>query len=174
MNRSSTFSIAAATLTLWCFAATLSSVVSAQTMYKYTDANGKVTYSDEPPKPGEKATLIKADKGANVITLPKPKGTAAQRESDRQSVASQRDKDQRELGNATRAAEKSFDEATKALEEGRAPQPNEQRIIVREGGNSIIRTAEYTDRIARLEEAVKNAEAALDRAREAQKRGSPD
>ena len=43
---------------------------SAQVLYKYVDANGKVTYSDRAPRAGEKAERITADSTTNVINSP--------------------------------------------------------------------------------------------------------
>ena len=48
----------------------LSAQVNAQVLYKYVDANGKVTYSDKAPKPGEKAERITADTTTNIINSP--------------------------------------------------------------------------------------------------------
>ena len=147
---------------------------AAQAMYKYTDANGKVIYSDRAPKPGEKAELIQSDKESNVVTLPKPQGTAAQREFVRKTNAIQRDKLRAKFALAVKQAEQRLETAKKALEEGREARPDEQRIVVRQGGNAVLRTPEYEERIKGLEDAVKRAEEALDTAREEQRRGAPD
>ena len=43
----------------------------AQALWKYTDKDGKVTYSDKAPKKGETAQLVTSDPAANVIDAPK-------------------------------------------------------------------------------------------------------
>ena len=43
----------------------------AQALWKYTDKDGKVTYSDKAPKKGENAQAVISDPAANVIEAPK-------------------------------------------------------------------------------------------------------
>ena len=43
----------------------------AQALWKYTDKDGKVTYSDKAPKKGENAQVVTSDPAANVIEAPK-------------------------------------------------------------------------------------------------------
>ena len=44
---------------------------SAQALYKYTDKDGKISYSDRVPKPGEKAELVTTDLETNIMAAPK-------------------------------------------------------------------------------------------------------
>lgn len=150
----------------------------AQTLYKYVDANGKVTYSDRKPEPGEKAELVKVDKDANVMAAHKPRARAGSDANPaREGRSTTNSAEKKSSTGASRsgaaadaavlAAEKQLEVAKKALQEGQAPLPEEQQIVVRQGGNSVVRTPEYFARIAALEEAVNKASALLDRAREA-------
>jgi Domain of unknown function (DUF4124) len=143
----------------------------AQTMYKYVDENGKVTYSDRKPKPGEKAEIVKNDQTANIITLPKPKGTAAERDAVRTARVTRDAKERTTLEAGVATAEARHGAALKALEDGREPLPSELQIVVRQGGNSIIRKPQYFERIEALEAAVTQSSQALSKAREALRRG---
>ncbi|MBL8519104.1 MAG: DUF4124 domain-containing protein [Betaproteobacteria bacterium] len=153
----------------------------AQQLWKYIDKDGKVSYSDKPPKPGEKAEAIKHDPKANVIESRKVAPQAASeatgtRESGKSGVTV----DQRIAARkaALDAAMKRVEEAREALEsarqsleEGREPLPEETIVIVGRtktgasaGVNSVQRKPEYYKRIADLENAVKVAEKKLEEA----------
>lgn len=144
----------------------VASAAEAQALYKYVDANGKVTYSDRQPKPGEKATRVNADPTVNVISVsPAVSSRAGEGAGARaKERAAERDKLQEEVSRA----EKEVENAKKALEDGREPREGERRIIVRkEGGNTVLPTDAYRARIESLEAAVKAAEDKLESAREA-------
>ncbi len=148
----------------------------AQQLYKYVDKDGKVSYSDRPPKPGENGVAVGADSNVNVIPgKPAPSKLANPRAN--AAVAGdvkRRDQARTRLKAEVDAAQKNLDAAKQALEDGRDIRPSEQQIVVRAGGNSIIQKPEYADRIAALEQAVKNAEDRLAKAEDKYRRNAPD
>jgi hypothetical protein len=144
----------------------------AQVLYKYVDANGKVTYSDRAPKAGEKAERITADTTTNVINSPAASrgGVVIKSGGNASGRAAERDK----LKALVDAAEIDLERAKKALEAGQTPQEGEQLIVVKNTGNAVLRTDAYRERIASLESAVKAAEEKLEQAQTSYRRGSPD
>ncbi len=185
---------------------------SAQVLYKYVDANGKVTYSDKAPKPGEKAERITADTKTNVIDSPARSGAIASGGGKEGSAdVNVRIKERAALRDSLQvkveAARAALEKAKLALEEGRAPREGEQRVIVKPatvkakdgtvvtvptitnpvsspavgsvtptpaGQNAVTRTDVYSERIERLEAAVKSAEEQLEIAQANYRRGAPD
>jgi hypothetical protein len=145
---------------------------AAQVLYKYVDANGKVTYSDRAPKAGEKAERITADSTTNVINSPAASrgGAIIKSAGNTSGRAAERDK----LKASVDAAEIDLERAKKALEAGQAPQEGEQIIVVRATGNAVLRTDAYRERIASLESAVKAAEEKLEQAQTSYRRGAPE
>ena len=159
--------------------AVTSSATRAQELWKYTDKDGKVTYSDKAPKKGESAQLVPNDPSANVIEAPKNarqgapgqrsesvKDRAAEREKTR---ASERESRRDKLRDALEAAKEQLEKARAALEQGRTPAPDEVQIVVGRsptgaptGANSQQRKPEYYTRITSLEEAIKSAEAKVE------------
>lgn len=164
------------TLVALCVALLPLDSANAQTMYKYVDKDGKVTYSDKPPKPGEKAEAVVASKEANTVKLDTKANTGKdQKFSDVKARGDARMTERDRLQKSVDDAEKELERAKKALENGRDPQPGEQIIIVRkQGGNSVQRSEAYYARIDRLEKAVKQAEEGLSRAQQGYRRGAPD
>jgi Domain of unknown function (DUF4124) len=139
--------------------ALFSLAAGSQELYKYTDKNGKVTYSDVKPKAGEKAVRVDVDPNANVMSsaLPTRNGvgqTAAEVSARLAARSAQRDAEK----SAIDVAQANLDKAKLALETGREPREDERRIVVRKGGNSVLRTEAYDERIAKLEADVKKAE----------------
>ncbi len=141
----------------------------AQVLYKYVDANGKVTYSDKAPKAGEKAERMLADTTTNVISSPALRGGVIVKAGGNVSVrVAERDK----LKALVDAAEMELERAKKALEDGQTPQEGEQLIVVKKNaGNAVLRTEGYRERIASLESAVKAAEDKLAQAQSNNQRG---
>lgn len=138
----------------------------AQDLWKYTDKNGKVTYSDKAPQEGEQAVRVITDTTGTVLPAAKnlsdgpTQGSAAvgsraaQREATRDIYRKSVDKAREEL-----------DAAKKALESGREAAQEERQIVVGRGkdgqptgANSVILKPAYDERIASLETAIKNAE----------------
>jgi hypothetical protein len=124
---------------------------SAQTLYKLIDKNGKVTYSETPPKDFDGQVIrMDIDPNANRATLPKLPPEQLRPDT---GIASPAVRDAR--GNLVRAQ--------RQLDEARAT-PETQRLGTVGGGAREIQTEAYQQRIARLEEAVKKAEEEVRRA----------
>jgi hypothetical protein len=161
----------------------ISGAADAQGLWKYTDKDGKVTYSDKPPKKGETAQLVTADPSANIIDAPTKAGEGNTRRSEeRESKGrkNERDRANENLRAALEAAKAELDAAKAALESGKDPLPSETQIIVGRnkagdptGANSIMRKPEYYSRIAALEEAVKKAEEKVDTAEKNFRKAGP-
>lgn len=148
----------------------------AQELWKYTDKDGKVIYSDKAPKPGEKAELVKHDPKANVIEAPKRGNSdeSAKRDQGKagadQRIAA-RQKAREDALKRVEGAREALDSARNALESGREPLPEETTVVVGRtktgattGANSVQRKPEYYKRIEALENAVKTAEKNLEQA----------
>jgi Domain of unknown function (DUF4124) len=184
----------------------------AQVLYKYVDANGKVTYSDKAPKAGEKAERIQADTKTNVMNSPAGvSGGASSIGKEGSADVNVRIKERVALRDSLKgqvdAARAELERAKLALEEGKTPREGEQRIIVKPatvrvkdgtivtvptvinpvssptignltptpaGQNVVTRTDAYSERIAGLEAAVKEAEAKLELAETNYRRGAPN
>lgn len=145
---------------------------SAQALYKYVDANGKVTYSDKAPKAGEKAERMLADTTTNVISSPAARGGVVVRSG---GNAGGRTAERDKLKAQVDSAEMELERAKKALEDGQTPQEGEQLIVVKKNaGNAVLRTEAYRERIAALESAVKVAEGKLEQAQTNYRRGAPE
>ncbi len=138
--------------------------VEAQTLYKLIDKNGKITYSESAPKPGEfdgQVIRMDIDPNANRATLPKAEpGAFRSKENDLPppAVLNARDK---------------FARAQQALAEARA-KPGEgdmQRMgSVGGAGARLVPTEAYQQRLAQLEKDVHDAEEEVRRAESAWKR----
>jgi hypothetical protein len=149
-------------------------VATAQALYKYTDKDGKVTYSDKAPKPGEKAELVKSDSNVNVMTAPSNKVDGVKQSlQDVNARAAARAALRDKMKADVDAARSQLEQAKKALEDGREATPEERQIVVRKDGNSVLRKPEYYNRIAALEAAVKQAEENLAKAEEKFNRDAP-
>jgi hypothetical protein len=158
--------------------ATFALSVDAQQLWKYTDKNGKVTYSDKPPRKDEKAEPIKHDPKENVIESSKNRATARPETLSREEGGgspgqrTQASAVNRELlQQAVDRAREELDNARSALEDGRTPLQDELVIIVGRnakgaptGVNNVQRKPEYFARVAQLEDAVKQAEKRLEEA----------
>jgi hypothetical protein len=140
---------------------------SAQDLWKYTDKNGKVTYSDKAPIDGEKAVKVTADTTGTVI----PGGSKNVREGKApggaavDTRASEREALREDFRKKLDLARQELDDAKKALDGGRDPTEDERQIVVGRGkdgkptgANTSVRKPEYYERIAGLEAAVKKAE----------------
>ena len=139
---------------------------SAQELWKYTDKNGKVTYSDKAPMNGEKAERVNADTTGTVIPAAKnllegkPQGSAAIN-----LRASEREAERDSYRKKMEAARDELEQAKKALEIGQEPTQEERQIVVGRnkdgqptGVNAVNRKPEYFERIAGLEAAIRRAE----------------
>lgn len=135
----------------------------AQTLYKLIDKNGKITYSESAPKPGEfdgQVIRMDIDPNSNRATLPKAEAGAFRSKDDDlppPAVLNARDKLAR---------------AQRALNEARA-KPGEsdmQRMGSVGGGARLVPTEAYQQRLAGLEKDVQDAEEEVRRAESAWKR----
>lgn len=128
--------------------------VSAQTLYKLIDRNGKVTYAEKPPKDFDgKVIRIDVDPNANTATLPKPTGPIIDpaRNASSEAVKSARDK--------LEAAKKAYQEAKDN------PGTDDLKFIGNKGGGTRpVPSDDYAKRLSTLEQAVKDAEEELKRA----------
>jgi len=131
-----------------------SAAAVAQTLYKLVDKNGKVTYSETPPKEFDgKVIPLDIDPSRNTATLPKytppekPKGGG---------IAAPRSNDAAAVGMARERVEA----ARKALADARAnPQEGDfDRICIAGGGTRPVPSAEYQKRLEKLEGDVRKAE----------------
>jgi hypothetical protein len=127
---------------------------AAQTLYKLIDKNGKVTYSESPPKDFDgKVVPMNIDPNANTATMPKaapgaftPPGGGASASADRAQSARER----------LDAARKALKDAIDNPREGEVT-----RMGIVGGGTRPVETEEYKQRIAGLEADVRKAEEAL-------------
>lgn len=157
----------------WLLAATLPLFAYAQALYKYTDKDGKVTYSDRQPKPGEKAVQVNVDPNANIMTSSQAtRGGSPQTLQDVNNRAKARANERETRDAKIRAAESNLEKAKKALEDARDPGPDERTVRVGRGKdgkptgtNVVLPTPEYKERVEKLEAAVKKAEETLEEAR---------
>lgn len=134
-----------------------------QVVWKLVDTKGKVTYADKaPPKEYEgKVTRIEVDLNANRATLVNLGETSAPVLLPLTAPELKRVKADAELARARERLE----QARKAREDGKDPAPEETRWLGRKGGGARPEpTDAYHERIKRLDEAVKAAEAEYERA----------
>jgi hypothetical protein len=138
-------------------------LAAAQTLYKLIDKNGKVTYSESPPKPGEfdgQVVRIDIDPTRNTATLPKP------REPEVKAPASARADSPRDAGRDVDGARAKLDAARKALAQAQEnPADGDVSFIGNKGGGTrAVQTDAYRAKLDRLEAEVKQAEEELRRA----------
>jgi hypothetical protein len=129
----------------------------AQTLYKLIDKNGKVTYSESPPKNFD-GKVIRMDIDPNANTATMPKGSQLRDEGAAAKAAS--------ADEAVRSARQRLENARKALAEARE-NPGEGDIarIGKKGGGSRPQPSEdYQRRLEKLEQDVKDAEEDLQKA----------
>ena len=177
----------------------------AQTLYKWIDAEGRVQYSDKPPK-GFKGEVTRIDPEVEKNTLPPavpaPQGKAAPGAEPTKPAA--RSEDPAAKRRATRArlearltkARANVASAKKALEESESPGDDERQVVQqraakggmhgmaprsncreeKKGGMkwtmcpTFVPTAEYHERVAKLEESLRKAEEELAEAEQAWRR----
>jgi hypothetical protein len=126
----------------------LGSVASAQTLYKLIDKNGKITYSESPPKDYDGQVIrIDIDPNANRATLPK---LPADQLRPKEEFPPPQVLEAR--GRLVRA-QRNLQEAREHPGEG-----DMQRIGNVGGGAREVMTEGYQQRLAQLEQEVKAAE----------------
>ncbi|MCY7389120.1 MAG: DUF4124 domain-containing protein [Burkholderiales bacterium] len=154
---------------------------NAQELWKYTDKNGKVTYSDKAPALGEKAERVPADTTGTVI--PASKNTlngATQNSATVGARVSAREAVRESYRKNVDMAREELERAKKSLESGQEPSTEERQIVVGRGkdgqptgSNAVLRKPEYYERIAALEAAVKKAEEKLENAERSARQSAP-
>ena len=150
-----------AACTALAFALAIPDVV-AQTLYKLIDKNGKVTYSESPPKTFDGQVIrMDIDPKANTATLPKP-GATPKPETEAEKIL-RRPSPATGAGNGVQAAREKVDAAKKALQDAiDNPREDEvQRVGTTKGFTRPVPTEEYQKRLATLEQNVKKAEEEL-------------
>jgi hypothetical protein len=153
------------TIIALAFAAASGVALAQTTLYKLIDRNGKVTYSEEKPKSFDGQVIpLDIDPSRNTTTMPKytPPAPAAGASGPRPPQSGGGVAVSRE---AVAAARERVDAARKALADARE-NPGEtdlQHLGTKGGGTRPVPTAEYTKRLAKLEEDVHKAEEQLSR-----------
>jgi len=139
----------------------LSGVVSAQALKKYITKDGKTVYSDTPVPGAKEVGEIKAPPPIDPAARSQAEGTA-QREAKEVKAVDKKLEDRNAQRARVEAAEAKLEDAKRTLAEGKEPLPGER--IGTAGGKSRFRD-DYWQRQKANEEAVKNAQRALDAAR---------
>ena len=126
--------------------------VAAQTLYKLIDKNGKVTYSESPPKGFDgKVIRMDIDPKANTATLPRPGASPAAAPSATSAGAG---------ADRVQSARDRLEAAKKALQDA-TDNPREeeiQRVGNKGGFTRPVPTEEYQKRLDGLRENVRKAE----------------
>ena len=138
-------------------AALFASLATAQTLYKLIDKDGKVTYSEKPPKDFDgKVVPLNIDPNANTATLPKPSASPAPAARTAPSAASN-------SADKVQAARDKVESAKKALQDAiDNPREDEiQRVGNKGGFTRPVPTEEYQKRLEGLKENVRKAEEEL-------------
>jgi uncharacterized protein DUF4124 len=130
--------------------------VAAQTLYKLIDKDGKVTYSESPPKYFDgKVIRIDIDPNANRASLGKSSGAHGQ-----EPVRRRGEEVPAHKAGTLQQAQERLDAARAELAQARDhPREGEiQRMGIVGGGTRPVPSAAYLQRISELEQAVKEAE----------------
>ena len=134
-----------------------------EVIYKLIARDGKVTYAQSAPKdfPG-RVVKIEIDPRANSAVFPRPNERPQYLQPRPLTPQESR---RLETENAKVKAQDALDEARKALKDGQEPLEGELDWMGKKGGGARpVPTPAYHQRIKALEDAVKAAEANLDRA----------
>lgn len=150
-------------------AACLALPAAAQTLYKLIDKNGKVTYSETPPKNFDgKVIRMDIDPNANTATLPKP-GAPPSYNDNRDTETGKKQaikRQQREDDRLERAKARVEDAKARLQDLVENPGDNDVGRVGKAGGGSRpVLTEEYQERIRQAEAQVKAAEEELERVR---------
>jgi hypothetical protein len=144
----------------FAFALALASLpAAAQTVYKLIDRNGKVTYSEEPPKNFDgKVIRIDIDPNANRASLgtgPKTDPGQSHEEAKGKAKAEGPSREER-----LEQAKRKLDAARKALDDAKQnPGDGDIQWLGKVGGGARpVPSEAYQQRLAQLERAVKEAQ----------------
>lgn len=139
------------------FVLSLSASVPAQDskVYRYRSPDGRITYSNRPPAPGEQAEVVpdrlnSAPGGSPAAAATTSPGATA--------ATARRDAAERAL----REAEQALTKAQQALAAGEEPQGSER--VGSKGGRSRL-NSDFFDRQGQLESAVREAQTRVEQAR---------
>ncbi len=143
----------------------LAAGANAETVYRRVDADGNVTYSSSPPKTGEKAEAVEIDPDRNVVAPHSTQQTEQLESAERQRYWQNKQDSERQQQDQQAqidAAEARLAQARAAQEAGQALQPGD--LIGKQSGGTRP-SPQRTERLQRLDDAVKAAEENLQRAR---------
>jgi hypothetical protein len=136
------------------------SATAAQTLYKLIDKDGKVTYSEKPPKDFQgKVIRMEIDPKANTATLP----SGSRPETEAQRIIRRPTPDTPGRADPVRAAREKLEAAQKALQDATDnPREGEVRRMGNVGGGTRpVPTEDYQKRLDALQENVRKAEEEL-------------
>jgi hypothetical protein len=144
-------------ISLAAAALALAQPAAAQTLYKLIDKNGKVTYSDSPPKDFDgKVVPVEIDPNRNRATILPPGPASDVLSSDKAQARGDADARLKQAQARLEAARKELAFARDNPREGEV-----ERIGNVGGGARPVPTEAYERRLAGLEKAVKDAEEEL-------------
>ena len=132
------------------------SALAQTTLYKSTLPDGRVIYGEKPAAGAVKVEEMKADTSKRGVVPPSKKEIDGARASEQAAARGEAQ------GAAVRAAEERVKQAETALAAGKEPEPGERTGTA--GGASRLNDS-YWERQKRLEQAVEQARADLERAR---------
>jgi hypothetical protein len=159
----------------------ISFTVSAQTIYKQVDKDGKITYTDKPPSKEQAAQKVDIDTERNIA---KPLGSRpAQAIESADNQLKRRAHSDAALEKMIEQARAKLDLVKDELAKGKEPQEEDWMTVGAQSGRPFRHLNEaYFDRVKQLEEAVRQAEEELDNAQsnsspkksESQKQSKPN
>lgn len=142
----------------------MSFAVTAQTIYKQVDKDGKVTYTDKPPSKEQAAQKVDIDTERNIAKPLGSRPVQAKESADKQ-LKRRADSDAAFEKDVAQARAK-LDLAKEELTNGKEPQEEDWKTVGAQAGKPArILNEAYFDRIKQLEAAVKQAEEELDNVR---------
>ena len=132
-------------------------------VYRYRSPDGKITYSNRPPAPGEQAEVVpdrlnSAPGGSPGGASSNQSAASAATPASATAATARRDAAERAL----RAAEQALVQAQQALAAGAEPQDGER--VGGKSGRSRL-NSDFFDRQGQLESAVREAQTRVDQAR---------
>ena len=142
----------------------VSFAVSAQTVYKQVDKDGKITYTDKPPSKEQAAQKVDIDTERNVAKPLGSKPAQAKELADSQlkrraDIEAGREKE-------IEQARAKLELAKEALARGKEPQEEDWMTVGAQSGRPFRHLNEaYLERVKQLEEAIRQAEEELDNVR---------
>jgi predicted ribosome quality control (RQC) complex YloA/Tae2 family protein len=140
--------------------ATLSATAASETVYRSVDAQGNVTFSDEPPLTGsgvEEVTIDAPPPPASRMRHSEQEAQAAIKQANRNQMRREAAEEQRSM--ELREAEQALEQARKNLEQAKVIQEGDRRG--KAGGGTRL-TTEYLNRVKAAEKGVEEAQSRLD------------